>query len=101
MMKTKIEKVIRKLKVDAEQNVNDSLSSGCGEGDGLEDVYPYLKSIVKIANLTDNKKSDRIYRVLKGYSDEAFFHLFECMWDRFDDTFIEKAVNKIEKILVD
>ena len=54
-MKTKIEKVIRKLKVDAEQNVNDSLRSGCGEGDGLEDVYPYLKSIVRMANLTDNK----------------------------------------------
>ncbi len=101
MMKTKIEKVIRKLKVDAEQNVNDSLSSGCGEGDGLEDVYPYLQSIVKIANLTDNKKQNKIYRVLKGFNDAAFFHLYECMWDQFDDTFIEKAANKIAKILVD
>jgi hypothetical protein len=101
MMKNQIKKVLTKLKQDAELDMKDSLESGCGEGDGLEDVYPYLQSIVKIANLTDNKKSDRIYKVLKGFNDEAFFHLYECMWDQFDDTFIEKAANKIEKILVD
>ena len=101
MMKNQIEKVLTKLKQDAELDMKDSLESGCGEGDGLEDMYPYLQSIVKIANLTDNKKSDRIYKVLKGFNDEAFFHLYECMWDQFDDTFIEKAANKIEKILVD
>jgi len=100
-MKAKIVKVLTKLKQDAELDMKESLESGCGEGDGLEDVYPYLQSIVRIANLNDNKKQNKIYKVLKGFNDEAFFHLYECMWDLFDDTFIEKAVKKIEKILVD
>ena len=68
---------------------------------GLEDVYPYLQRIVKFANLNDSKKQNKIYKNLKGFCDEAYFHLNECMWDRFDDSYIVKTVNKIEKILVD
>lgn len=100
MMKNKIEKVVRDLKTDCEVEFEDSISGFGGDG-GLEDVYPYLQRIVKFANLNDSKKQNKVYKKLKGFCDEAYFHLNECMWDRFDDSYIVKTVNKIEKILVD
>ena len=100
MMKAKIEKIVRKLKVDCETEFEDSIS-GFGNDGGLEDVYPYLQKIVKIVNLNDNKKQNKVYKELKGFCDEAYFHLNECMWDRFDDSYIVKTVNNIEKVLVD
>ena len=101
MMKSKIEKVVRDLKTDCEVEFEDSISGFPGGYGGLEDVYPYLQRIVKFANLNDSKKQNKIYKNLKGFCDEAYFHLNECMWDRFDDSYIVKTVNKIEKILVD
>jgi len=96
MMKNKIEKVVRGLKADCETEFEDS-----NYEDVVEDVYPYLQIIVKDANLNDNKKQNKVYKELKGFCDSAYFHLAECMWDRFDDSFITKTVNKIEKVLVD
>ena len=96
MMKNKIEKVVRDLKADCETEFEDS-----NYEDVVTDLYPYLKRIVKIANLNDNKKQNRIYNGLKDFCDSAHFHIAECMWDQFDDSFIVKTVNRIEKVLVD
>ena len=98
-MKNKIEKVVRKLKEDAQTEFEDSISGYGGDG-GLEDVYPYLQKIVKLTKLNDSKKQNKIYKELKGFCDGAYFHLNECMWDQFDDSYITKTVNKIEKIVV-
>ena len=96
MMKNKIEKVVRDLKADCETEFEDS-----NYEDVVRDLYPYLKRIGKIANLNDNKKQNKIYNGLKDFCDSAHFHIAECMWDQFDDSFIVKTVNRIEKILVD
>jgi len=96
MMKNKIEKVVRDLKADCETEFQDS-----NYEDVVRDLYPYLKRIGKITNLNDNKKQNRIYNGLKDFCDSAHFHIAECMWDMFDDSFITKTVNRIEKILVD
>ena len=100
-MKSKIEKVIRDLKTDCEVEFEDSICGFPGNDGFLEDVYPYLQRIVKIGSLNDNKKEKRIYRGLKDFCEQAHFHLYECMWDRFDDSYITKTVNRIEKVLVD
>ena len=96
MMKNKIEKVVRELKADCETEFEYS-----NYEDVVTDLYPYLKKINKISGLKDNKKENRIYNRLKDFCGEAFFHLYECMWADFNDSYIEKTVNKIEKILVD
>ena len=96
-MKNKIEKVIRKLKEDAKLEMD---SSNClDDSGGLHDVYPYLKQIVRITGIKDIKKSDKIHKALKDYNDDAFFHLYECCWGEFDDSFINKTVKRIEKIV--
>lgn len=96
-MKNKIEKVVRKLKEEAYNE-----AEVCEyDGGGLDDVYPFVKKIQTISKLNDVKKTNRIYNVLRKYNDDAYFHIYECMWDQFDDSFVTKTVNKIEKILVD
>jgi len=95
-MKSKIEKVVRELKADCETEFEDS-----NYEDVVTDLYPYLKRINEISGLNDNKKQDKIYEELKDFCGEAYFHVAECMWADFNDSYIEKTVNKIEEILVD
>ena len=96
MMKNEIEKVVRDLKADCFTEFEDN-----NYEDVVTDLYPYLKRINEIGGLNDNKKQDKIYEELKDFCDSAYFHVAECMWADFNDSYIEKTVNKIEEILVD
>ena len=96
MMKKEIEKVVRELKEDCKTEFEDS-----NYEDVVTDLYPYLKKINEISGLNDNKKQDKVYEELKDFCGEAFFYIYECMWADFNDSYIEKTVNKIEEILVD